>query len=62
MLATVSCIDIEFVIVNSNFVIWVARGEGNLDVGGEENIRRGDVESIDSGSMEDETWLCWPKD
>lgn len=54
MLTPVGGINMEFVIVNTDFVISVSRVDGNLDVGSEEVWGGGDVEGIKGGVLEDE--------
>lgn len=61
MLAAVRGVNVEFVVVNSDFGVRISRGNGYLDVGGEE-ARGRDVEGVDGGVLEDEVWFCWSED
>ena len=56
LLVAVNGIDIELVVVDADLVVWVARGEGDLEAGGEEV--GGDVEGVNGGVLEDEFWFC----
>lgn len=56
LLVAVNGVDIEFVVVDADLVVWVARREGDLEAGGEEV--GGDVEGVNGGVLEDEFWLC----
>lgn len=57
-MAPVSSVDVKTVVVNANLVVRVPRRESDLEVGGEE-VRwiAGDVEGVDGGVLEEETWL-----
>jgi len=61
LLAPIDGINIEFVIVNPNFVIRVSGGDGDLDGSGEEG-GGGDIEGVDGGVLEDETRLSGLQD
>lgn len=50
LLVAVNSIDIEFVVVDADLVVWVARREGDLEAGGEE-VWVGDVEGVNGGVL-----------
>ena len=58
LLVLVSSVDLKTVVVNADLVVRVPGRESDLEVGGEE-VRwiTGDVEGVDGGVLEDETWL-----
>lgn len=53
--------DVEFIVVNSDSVVGVMGGDGDLKVGGEED-RGGDVEGVDGGVLESESGFSGLKD
>ncbi|CAK9180592.1 unnamed protein product [Ilex paraguariensis] len=54
LLAAISGVDGESVVVNSDIIIRVSRNDGDLDVGAED-VGCGDVQAVDGGVLEDKT-------
>lgn len=52
LLAPVGSVNVEFVVVNTNFVIRVSGRDRNLEVGGEEVWNGGDVEGVEGGVLD----------
>lgn len=61
LLAVIGGVDVEFVVVNADFIVGVAGGESDLEIGGEE-VWRGEVEGVNGGILEDEMWLRGSED
>lgn len=61
LLAAVGGIDVKTVVVDTNPIVWIAGGDGDLEIGGEEVGDRG-VESVDGGVLDDELGLGRTKD
>ena len=57
LLVPVDGVDIEAVVVDSDLVVRVPGGDGDLDTGGDK-ISGGDVEEEDGGVLDDEFGLC----
>ncbi|CAL5352544.1 unnamed protein product [Camellia sinensis] len=55
LLASIACVDIELVVVDSDSIVGVAGGESDLEIGCEEIGGGGDVEGVDGGVEEDES-------
>lgn len=56
LLTVVGGVDVEFIVVNADFIIWVAGKDGDLYARGEDVGSR-DVEAENCGVLEDETWF-----
>lgn len=57
-MAPVISVDVKTVVVNADLVVRVPGRESDLEIGCEE-VRwiSGDVEGVDGGVLEEETWL-----
>lgn len=53
LLVTISSIEVELIVVDTDFVIRITGRDGDLKAGGEE-IGIGDVEDVNGGVLEDE--------
>lgn len=62
LLVVVGGVDIDLVVVNADSAVGVARGEGDLEVGGEGVGGAGEVEGVDCGVLEDEMRLGGAED
>lgn len=62
MLSTVRGVDIEFIVVNSDFIIRVTRSYRDLYVGRKEIKGGRGVERVDSSVLEDKMRFCWTED
>lgn len=57
LLVPVDGVDVEAVVVDSDLVVRILGGDGDLDAGGEE-VSGGDIEDVDDGVLDDEFGLC----
>lgn len=57
LLVPVDGVDVEAVVVDSDLVVRILGGDGDLDAGGEE-VSGGDIEDVDGGVLDDEFGLC----
>lgn len=55
LLAPVSGKDVEFIVENSDFAVWVTRTDSDLEIRGEEIGNGCDIESVDGCILENET-------
>lgn len=61
LLIVVGGVGIEFVVINADFVVGIAGGDCDLEIGGEE-IGDGGVEGVNGDVLEDESGLSGPED
>lgn len=57
LLVSVGSVDVKFVIVYADSAVGISRGDGDLEVGGEEVGTRGDFEGVDGGVLDHEAGL-----
>lgn len=54
--------DVEFIVIDTDAIIWISGCNGDLHIGREHETAGGDVECVDGGVLESELGFCWTED
>lgn len=54
--------DVEFIVIDTDTIIWISGYNGDLHIGGEKETAGGDVECVDGGVLESELGFCGTED